>query len=164
VPAKAAGILLFRVASGRSEADLLQVLVAHMGGPFWSRKDEGAWTIPKGEIEPGESPEEAARREFREELGLPPPDGPLRPLGDFPQTGKHVTAFALEGDVNPEAISSNRFEMEWPRGSGRVESFPEIDRAEWVDPGLAARRLVRGQVPIVETLRRLLVDQGRIAP
>jgi len=161
VPTQAAGIVLFRMAEGDGGRADLEVLIAHMGGPFWSNKDERAWSIPKGEIEPEETPEQAARREFEEELGSAPPDGPLVLLGDFPQSRKNVTVFALEGDLDARAIVSNEFEMEWPRGSGRRRSFPELDRAEWVGTDLARVKLVKGQVPIVEALRAL-VDQGRI--
>jgi predicted NUDIX family NTP pyrophosphohydrolase len=160
---QAAGIVLFRIASGGGARAELEVLIAHMGGPFWSHKDEGAWSIPKGEIESDETPEQAALREFEEELGSAPPEGTLVPLGGFDQSHKHITAFALEGDLDAGAIVSNEFQMEWPRGSGRLRSYPELDRAEWVGADIAGAKLVKGQVPIVEALRRLLVAQGRIA-
>jgi predicted NUDIX family NTP pyrophosphohydrolase len=158
-PTPAAGIVLFR----RTQDDF-EVLIAHMGGPFWSRKDERGWTIPKGAIEPGETTEQAARREFEEELGSPVPDAPLLALGGFPQPRKHITAFAVEGDLDADAIVSNEFEMEWPRGSGRMQSYPELDRAMWADLELARVKLVKGQVPIIEALRDHLVEQRLIAP
>lgn len=159
MPIYAAGIVLFRIVD-----DELQVLIAHMGGPFWAHKDARAWSIPKGQIEPVETPEEAARREFEEELGSAPPTGPMIALGGFAQPRKHITAFALEGDLDPDAIVSNEFEMEWPRGSGQIRSYPELDRAVWAGMGLARSKLVKGQVAIVEALYAALLAEGRIAP
>src|SRR5690242_4609491 len=122
-----------------------------MGGPFWIRKDEGAWSVPKGEHDPSEEPLAAAVREFREELGCPPPPGTLRNLGTVRQpSGKRLTVFALRGDLDATAIVSNTFELEWPRGSGRVRSFPEIDRAAWFALPDARRALTRGQVPFLD--------------
>ena len=121
-----AGILLWR-----RGAEGVEVLLGHFGGPLWSRKDEGAWAIPKGLVEAGETPEQAARREFQEELGFPA-GGELVPLGRIRQKGgKIVEAFALEGDLDADAIRSNHFTLEWPPRSGRFQSFPEIDRAAW---------------------------------
>jgi predicted NUDIX family NTP pyrophosphohydrolase len=138
---RSAGVLLFRGAGAQVE-----VLIGHMGGPFWARKDAGAWSIPKGECEPGEDELTAARREFQEELGLPVPSGPLLPLGSARQsTGKVVTVWALEGDLDPAAVVPGTFEMEWPRGSGRLREFPEIDRVGWFDVGQAREKLVGGQ-------------------
>ena len=144
-----AGLLLHR----RGADGGVEVMLAHMGGPFWARKDEGAWSIPKGEYEPGDDPLEAARREFEEELGRPAPDGELRELGEVRQaSGKRVTAWALEADIDVTAIESNSFSLEWPRGSGRFQDFPEIDRAEWFDVETARRKLVGGQVALLDRL------------
>jgi predicted NUDIX family NTP pyrophosphohydrolase len=152
VAARSACLLLHRRAGG-----VLEVLVAHMGGPFWARKDAGAWSIPKGEIEAGEEPLAVALREFREELGRPAPDGPVCELGEFRQAGgKRVVVFAREGDFDASRITSNEFEMEWPRGSGRTRRFPEVDRAEWMTVDRARERLVRGQVPALDALLRVL--------
>lgn len=149
--ALSAGLLLHRPAPGGVE-----LLLGHMGGPFWARKDDAAWSIPKGEHEPDEEPREAALREFAEEMGSPAPLGPLRELGSVRQgNGKVVTAFALAADFDADAMISNEFEMEWPPRSGRVRSFPELDRAGWFDPATARRKLVRGQVEFVERLLRL---------
>lgn len=153
---RSAGLLLHRrTAAGR------EVLIAHMGGPFWARKDEGAWSIPKGEFEDGEQALAVALREFAEEIGSPPPPGTPVELGEFRQpSGKRITAFALEGDIDVSEVRSNEFEMEWPRGSGRMRSFPEIDRAEWMTPGLARTKLVKGQVPVIDTFVRDVLGGG----
>lgn len=144
-----AGILLYR----HVESGEVEVLIAHMGGPFWSRKDARAWSVPKGEYVEGEEPLAAARREFTEELGTPPPDGECVDLGQVSQSsGKRLTVFALEGDLDAEAIVSNTFELEWPPKSGKIQHFPEIDRAAWVDRATAAEKLVKGQVVFVERL------------
>jgi predicted NUDIX family NTP pyrophosphohydrolase len=138
---RSAGVLLFRGAGAQ-----LEVLIGHMGGPFWARKDAGAWSIPKGECEQGEDELTAARREFQEELGLPVPPGPLLPLGSARQsTGKVVTVWALAGDLDPATVVPGTFEMEWPRGSGRLREFPEIDRVGWFDVEQAREKLVGGQ-------------------
>ena len=143
-----AGTILYRVADGG-----LEVLLGHMGGPFWARKDEGAWSIPKGEYVDGEEPRAAAVREFHEEMGAPLPEGELVELGAFKQSSaKQVIAFALEADFDADNIVSNTFEMEWPPRSGRLQSFPEIDRAAWFDVDTARRKLVKGQVPILDQL------------
>ncbi|HVV18657.1 MAG TPA: NUDIX domain-containing protein [Pseudonocardiaceae bacterium] len=145
---RSAGILLFRRVDGEPE-----VLIAHMGGPFWARKDAGAWSIPKGEVDPGEDDIAAARREFQEELGLPAPSGDLTPLGEAKQsTGKVVAVWALEGELDPAAVVPGTFEMEWPRGSGRTKEFPEIDRAGWFDLTTAREKLVKGQRPFLDRL------------
>jgi predicted NUDIX family NTP pyrophosphohydrolase len=138
---RSAGIVLFR-----RRGDGLQVLLGHMGGPYWARKDVGAWTIPKGEIEPGEEPIDVARREFEEEFGFPPPDGHLVDLGEVRQRGgKIVQAWAVEGDLDPGEVVSNTFELEWPPRSGRTATFPEIDRAAWFDLDGARAVIVTGQ-------------------
>ncbi|CAM5425935.1 MULTISPECIES: NUDIX domain-containing protein [Streptomyces] len=133
---RSAGLLLFRRA-GRD----LEVLLGHMGGPYFARKDAGAWTVPKGEYAPDEPAWEAARREFREELGLEPPDGEAVPLGEVRQTGgKTVTVWAVEGDLDPQDVRPGTFTMEWPPRSGRLAEFPELDRVRWF--GLDAGRAV----------------------
>jgi predicted NUDIX family NTP pyrophosphohydrolase len=158
VTRRSAGLLLYRVRDGGPE-----VLIGHMGGPFWAKKDEGAWSIPKGEYDDAEEPLAAARREFEEELGSRPPDGEALALGEVRQSsGKRVTAWAVEGDFDASEIHSNTFEMEWPPRSGRTELFPEIDRAEWVDLPTARRKLVKGQVALVDELERALEVQGRV--
>lgn len=140
MPKTSAGLLLYRRAPTGPE-----VLLVHPGGPFWEGKDLGAWSIPKGEIGPDEDPLPAARREFREETGFEP-SGPALPLGQLRQPGgKLVHAWALEGDADPSELSSNTFSMEWPRGSGRLQAFPEVDRAEWFDLAEARRRILPGQ-------------------
>jgi predicted NUDIX family NTP pyrophosphohydrolase len=150
MPQRSAGILLFR------RRPALEVLLVHPGGPFWARKDEAAWSIPKGLIEDGEDPETAARREFAEETGLLP-QGDLTPLGEFRQSGgKVVVAFALEGDFDPATLVSNTIPLEWPPRSGRTITIPEVDRAEWMSPERAGTRLHKGQQPIVAAFRLLL--------
>ena len=147
-----AGLLLFRV----REDGVLEVLLGHMGGPFWARKDEGAWSIPKGELDDGEAPLAGARREFAEELGHAPPDGPLLELGEIRQKGgKRVIAFALEGDFDPATIVPGTFELQWPPRSGRTQAFPEVDRVAWLDLATAAAKIVRGQVVLLERLAQL---------
>jgi len=150
VPTKtSAGILLFRKAN-----DGIEVLLGHMGGPFWARRDDGAWSIPKGEYEPPEDALGAARREFTEELGLPVPPGELIELGEATQTGgKIVTIWAVEGDLDPDAVVPGTFEMEWPPRSGRQQAFPEIDRAAWFSLDLAEQKIVSGQRPFLDRLR-----------
>lgn len=124
-----------------------------MGGPFWARKDAGAWSIPKGEYEPDEAPEAAARREFAEELGLPVPAGELVDLGHARQsTGKMVTVWALEGDLDPDLVVPGTFTMEWPRGSGILQEFPEIDRVAWLGLEPAREKLAAGQRTFLDRL------------
>jgi predicted NUDIX family NTP pyrophosphohydrolase len=130
-----------------------------MGGPFWARKDDHAWSIPKGEFLDDEEPHGVAAREFAEELGSPLPDGPEFELGVAVQSGKSVTAFARAADFDVSKASSNTFELEWPPKSGRMQSFPEVDRAEWFDLATARHKLVKGQVVFLDRLAaRLLVD------
>jgi predicted NUDIX family NTP pyrophosphohydrolase len=149
---RSAGILLYR----RTERGL-EVLIVHMGGPFWAHKDAGAWSIPKGEIEGGEEPLAVARREFEEELGAPVPPVHLVELGEITQSNrKHVVAFAGEADFSADDVHSNTFVLEWPRGSGRQQEFPEVDRAAWVSPDEARAKLVRGQAPLVDALLTLI--------
>ena len=150
MPKRSAGLLLFR------RKPLLELMLVHPGGPFWARKDEAAWSIPKGEIDDGEDPEAAARREFAEETGYVPP-GDLVPIGEFKQSGgKVVVAFALEGDFDVAHLVSNTIEIEWPPRSGRMTTIPEVDRAEWMAPERAETRLHKGQQPIVAALRSML--------
>jgi predicted NUDIX family NTP pyrophosphohydrolase len=142
-----AGLLMYRVQNGE-----LQVLLAHPGGPFFKKKDEGAWTIPKGEVEPGEDLLEAAQREFAEETGVTPA-GPFRPLAPVTQKGgKIVHAWAFPGDCDPAAIVSNTFTMEWPPRSGKQRAFPEIDRADFFDLATARRKIKAEQVPLLDEL------------
>ena len=150
--ALSAGLVLFRErGDGR-----LEVLLGHMGGPLWARKDEGAWSIPKGELGPGEDPLAGARREFAEELGHAPPYGPAIELGEIRQkAGKRVIAFALQGDFDPAAIVPGAFEIEWPPRSGRRQSFPEVDRVAWFDLATAEAKIVRGQMALLERLEEL---------
>ena len=151
VATRSAGILLFRRVGGRT-----QVLLGHLGGPLWSRKDAGAWSVPKGEHLPDEQAQDAARREFTEELGLPVPPGPLLALGDARQrSGKVVTVWALEGDLDPADVVPGTFSMEWPPSSGRLQRFPEIDRVAWFDLEAGEVALVAGQRPFLQRLAAL---------
>ena len=147
-----AGILLWRRRGGAVE-----VLLAHMGGPFWVKKDLGHWTIPKGEVEEGEEVSAVALREFAEETGHEVPDVPLLELGEIKQkSGKLVLGWAAEGDLDPAAAVSNTYEMEWPPGSRRTVAFPEIDRVEWFGMDDARRRLKEAQVPFLDRLETAL--------
>jgi predicted NUDIX family NTP pyrophosphohydrolase len=135
----------------------LEVLIGHMGGPFWSRKQQGAWSVPKGLLEPGEEPLDAARREFREETGVPLPDGELLPLGDVRTSGgKTVSVWALDADVDLAAFSPGTFTMEWPPRSGRQLEVPEIDELRWLPIGEAHPLLTASQQPLLERLAALL--------
>jgi len=146
-----AGLLLYRIVEQRVE-----VLLVHMGGPFWARKDEHAWSIPKGEYDEGEDAADAAVREFTEELGAAPPDAATIELGTARQSGKTVTVFAREGDFDAAAAVSNTFSLQWPPRSGRFQDFPEVDRAEWFDLPTAGTKLVKGQVAFLTRLAGLL--------
>jgi len=149
MPRTSAGILLYRMGPAGPE-----VLLGHMGGPFWARKDDGGWSIPKGEYGPEEDPLAVARREFEEELGSPVPATALVPLGVLRVTsGKVLAVWAAQGDLDATAARSNTFELEWPPRSGRVQEFPEIDRAAWFRLDEAASKLVAGQVPFLDRLR-----------
>ncbi len=142
-----------------SGATGIEVLCAHMGGPLWARKDELAWSFPKGELDDGEDALVAARREFSEELGLPPPDEPSRLLGEYRySSGKLVVLFAVEADLDVDEIRPGTFEMEWPPRSGRRQEFPEVDRATWFDLPTARTKLVAGQAPALDDLQRLLEE------
>jgi predicted NUDIX family NTP pyrophosphohydrolase len=151
---RSAGILLYRRRGGGVE-----VLLVHPGGPLWARRDAGAWSIPKGEYGDGEDPVAVALREFQEETGQRPPEGALVPLGEVRQRGgKVVTAFAVAGDLDPAAITSNTFTLEWPPRSGVRREFPEVDRAGWFDPATAREKLPAAQAELVD---RLLAALGR---
>jgi predicted NUDIX family NTP pyrophosphohydrolase len=150
MPKTSAGILLYRRRAGG-----LEVFLVHPGGPFWAKKDDGAWSIPKGEVAFGEAPLETARREFREETGFAV-DGTFEELAPVRQSGgKTVHAWAVEGDCEAAAITSDRFSLEWPPRSGRRQEFPEVDRAGWFDLAAARRKLNRGQVPLLDALERV---------
>ncbi|MFF3323603.1 NUDIX domain-containing protein [Streptomyces sp. NPDC002889] len=152
VTKRSAGLLLFRRRNGKPE-----VLIGHMGGPFWQSRDEAAWSVPKGEYGDDEEPMAAARREFEEELGLQPPEGDWHPLGEVRQPGgKLVTVWAMEGDLDTGLVVPGTFTMEWPRGSGVMREFPEIDRAEWLGIEEARPKLVAGQRVFLERLAPLL--------
>jgi predicted NUDIX family NTP pyrophosphohydrolase len=145
---RSAGLLLFRRTGNGT-----QVLLGHMGGPYFARRDAGAWTVPKGEYDPGEPAWEAARREFREELGLPPPDGQALALGEARQAnGKIVTVWAVEADLDPASIAPGTFRMEWPPRSGRVREFPELDRVAWFGTDRAREVIVKGQRAFLDRL------------
>jgi len=156
---KSAGVLLYKREGGE-----LRVLLVHPGGPFWARKDAGAWSIPKGEYLDGEDPEAAARREFEEELGAVVA-GELQPLGEAVQPSrKHVIAYAAEGELDVAAIRSSSFEIEWPPKSGRRQSFPEVDCAGWFTLDEAAGKLLRGQRVFLDRLARLAREETPANP
>lgn len=162
VVARSAGLLLYRfigVPPGAT-ADA-EVLLVHPGGPLWAHRDDGWWSVPKGEIAPDEDPGAAAEREFQEELGLSPPPGPRIPLGEVVQAGgKHVVAFAAEGDVDVSAMVPGTTEIQWPPRSGRMLSIPEVDRAVWFRLDRARTKLLRGQLPFLDRLEDLLRQGG----
>jgi predicted NUDIX family NTP pyrophosphohydrolase len=140
----------------RRRGAAIEVLLAHPGGPFWSRRDAASWTLPKGEIGAGEDPLAAARREFEEETGFASA-APFLPLGELQQkSGKRISAWAFEGDADPLRLVSNPFEMEWPPRSGRMQQFPEIDRVAWFACDEARLKLIAGQAPFVDALQALL--------
>ena len=154
---RSAGILLYRRGVGSGA----EVWIAHMGGPFWARKDARAWSIPKGEYLQDEDPLAAAEREFTEEMGTPAPSADYCELGAFRQpSGKVVTVFTAESDFSPERIVSNTFALEWPKGSGTVRSYPEVDDARWTRVEDARTKLVSGQLPILDALIRHLESRG----
>ena len=145
---RSAGLLLYR-----RGAEAVDVLIAHPGGPYWARKDDGAWSIPKGEHAPDEDPWVAARREFSEEVGIPAPDGRRLDLGSITQAGgKVVTVFAVAGDLDVQGAHSNTFELEWPPRSGAMREFPEVDRVEWFPVPQARTKLLAGQRPFLDRL------------
>jgi predicted NUDIX family NTP pyrophosphohydrolase len=148
MPKLSAGLLLYRVVDG-----VVEVLIGHPGGPFWAGKDDGAWSVPKGEYTEGEDPWAAAQREFEEELGKKPPDGPRIDFEPLKQpSGKIITAFAVRGDLDLEGSFSNTFALEWPKGSGKVRAFPEIDRVGWFPVTEARSKLLTGQRPLLDRL------------
>jgi predicted NUDIX family NTP pyrophosphohydrolase len=151
------GLLLYR----RTSDGAVELLIGHMGGPFWAGKSDHAWSVPKGLHDDGERDHLAvALREFEEEMGSPPPDGKTIDLGSVKSGRKTITVLAREGDFDADAMVSNTFSTEWPPGSGRIEEFPEIDRAAWVDVDAAKTLLTKAQGEFVDRLLRLL-DQGR---
>jgi predicted NUDIX family NTP pyrophosphohydrolase len=152
-----AGLLPYHLDAG----GVLHVFIGHMGGPFWAAKDDGGWSIAKGEFEPDEDdPIAVAFREFTEEIGAPPPRGALLDLGVHVQrSGKRVLAYAVAADPALAFVASNEFSLEWPRGSGQWRSFPEIDRAQWFPVEVARGKVVSGQVPILDALARALADE-----
>jgi predicted NUDIX family NTP pyrophosphohydrolase len=154
-----AGLLMYRRRNGT-----IELFLVHPGGPFWKNKDLGSWTIPKGEYQPDEDPLSAAKREFREETGCQPPAGPeaqFIPLTTVKQGGgKMVRAWAFEGECNPATVTSNRFEQEWPPGSGKRQTFPEVDKAAWFDLPEAKRRILKAQVSLIEELEHILTTTG----
>jgi predicted NUDIX family NTP pyrophosphohydrolase len=148
-------LVLYRHRDGKVE-----VLLVHPGGPFWARKDDGAWSIPKGEIGPGETAIDVAQREFEEELGAKAPDVELSPLGMVRQAGgKLVRAWAAPGDFDLDRLESNTFELEWPPRSGKKMAFPEVDRAAWFDLEEARRKILAGQAPFIDRLE-MLIEEG----
>jgi len=154
-----AGILMHRdTPAGR------EVLLVHPGGPFWAKKDDGAWSIPKGEYVEGDDPWAAARREFEEELGKPAPDGPRI---DFPPlkqpSGKVITAYAVRGDLDLTGTVSNTFTLEWPKGSGNLREYPEIDRVDWFSVPAARSKLLKGQRPLLDQLVAAVEESGSAA-
>jgi predicted NUDIX family NTP pyrophosphohydrolase len=153
MPKRSAGLLLFKRAGAEA-----RVFLVHPGGPFWKNKDDGAWSIPKGEYGESEEPLAVAKREYEEELGSAPPDGAYIPLGEARQPGgKIVTAWAIEGDFDPAHLKSNNFEIEWPPKSGRRASFPEVDRGAWFTLAEARVKLLSGQQAFLDRLTDLLV-------
>jgi predicted NUDIX family NTP pyrophosphohydrolase len=153
---RSAGILLYRRRAG-----LLELLLVHPGGPFWSKKDEGAWFLPKGELSEGEEPLAAARREFLEELGSQPPAGEPVALGTVKnKSGKLIYAWALEGDLDTESVKSNTFEVEWPPRSGKMRAFPEVDRASFFALEQAATKLHAAERPFLERLSALVSNSA----
>jgi predicted NUDIX family NTP pyrophosphohydrolase len=151
---KSAGILLYRFSNGK-----LQVLLVHPGGPFWAKKDLGAWGIPKGEVDETENAADAAKRELKEETGITV-TGELRELEPVKQSNKIIYAWAVHQDADPANIKSNEFEMEWPPHSGRKQSFPEIDMAEWLTVEQAKIKIIKGQIPLIEELESITAAVG----
>jgi len=154
---RSAGLLLHRKLDGKHE-----VFLVHPGGPYWAKRDQGAWSIPKGVLEPGEEPLATARREFQEETGFSPPDGPFDPLGSIAQpSGKVVEVWSVRGDCDPEALRSQSITLEWPPRSGRHAEFPEVDRAAWFDLAEARRRILPGQRGFLTALERRLASDPK---
>ena len=154
MPAQSAGLLLYRVRD-----EVVEVLIGHPGGPFWANKDDGAWSILKGEYADGEDPWAAAQREFTEETGLTPPAGPRIDFEPVRQpSGKVLTAFAVRSDMDVTKAQSNTFEIEWPKGSGRLREFPEVDRVKWFSVAKARAKLLKGHRVILDLLMATLPD------
>ena len=154
---QSAGLLMYRIRDGEPE-----VFLVHPGGPFWAKKDKGAWSIPKGEYADDEDPLAAAKREFKEETGIEPGDGPFTPLHPMKQKGgKLVNAWAFQGDCDPASIRSNTFTMEWPPRSGRKASFPEVDRAAWFTLETGREKILQGQIGFLEQLLEILFARPR---
>jgi predicted NUDIX family NTP pyrophosphohydrolase len=148
---RSAGILPYKISDGT-----VYVLLVHPGGPFWAKKDLGSWSMPKGEYLDDEEPLIAAKREFQEELGLPVPEGELIELGMVKVPGKEIYSWYIKADFSPSHVTSNLFEMEWPPRSGKKQTFPEVDRAEWFTLSKATQKIVKGQIPILERLAEKL--------
>lgn len=156
MPKRSAGLLPYRW-----RGDWLEVFLVHPGGPFWASKDDGAWSIAKGEYARDEDPFLTALREFEEEVGQPPPSGPASLLGEYRQaSGKLITGYAVAADFEVTDVVSNTFSMEWPPRSGLIGEFPEVDRAEWMPLELARRKLVGGQLPFLDRLEQLIQTSG----
>jgi predicted NUDIX family NTP pyrophosphohydrolase len=153
---QSAGILLYRNVNGSVE-----VFLVHPGGPFWARKDAGVWSIPKGEFFNGQDPLEAARREFHEETGFTV-EGEFEPLRPVRQSGKTIYAWAVQGNIDPAAMHSNKFSIEWPPDSGRMQDFPEVDRGEWFSLRLAEQKIVNGQAGLLDQLQQALQTRKEI--
>jgi len=157
---RSAGILMYR-----RRGPVIELLLVHPGGPFWQNKDRGAWSLPKGEYAAGEDPLAAAKREFTEELGSALPDRAFLDLGAIKQPGgKVITAFAIEGDFDPAALKSNSFAVEWPPGSGRTQTFPEVDRAQWFSPADAREKILPGQLGFITRLLETLGYESGLQP
>jgi predicted NUDIX family NTP pyrophosphohydrolase len=155
MPKRSAGLVMYRVRDGR-----IQVLLGHLGGPFWAKKDLGAWSIPKGEIEPNEDALSAAKREFEEEIGIKP-EGEMVPLVAVRQkSGKTVSAWGFAGDCDPKRIRSNLFSMEWPPRSGKQQQFPEIDRAEFFTLEAAKEKIIAGEFELLQRLADVLMKRA----
>jgi predicted NUDIX family NTP pyrophosphohydrolase len=154
MPKKSAGLLMYRKVRGSME-----VFLVHPGGPFWAKKDDGAWSIPKGEFDEGEEPLDAAKREFREETDLVV-EGEFQPLKSVRQrSGKIVYSCAVHHDLDAAAVKSNTFSLEWPPGSGRMQEFPEIDRADWFQIDLARRKILKGQLGLLDQLEQMVASR-----
>lgn len=153
MPKKSAGLLIYRESCGQSE-----VFLVHPGGPFWAKKDDGAWSIPKGELSEGEDPLDAAKREFKEETGYSV-KGDFQPLDPLRQpSGKIIYAWVVKSDVDVETLKSNNFSLEWPPGSGKTAEFPEVDRAGWFAIEIARRKILRGQVALLDQLEQIVTN------
>jgi len=159
MPKLSAGVLLYRIINRK-----LEVLLVHPGGPFWAKKDAGAWSLPKGEYLEGEEPWAAAQREFREETGQSVPTNEPLPLGEVKYNNKVLTAWAIEGDLDVRSLHSNLFSMEWPLHSGTKQEFPEVDRGEWCSALSARTKLVDGQVEFISRLEDLLHIEPPVVP